>query len=296
MPGPRQKLVQAAALGAFLAICFLGEFSVRGQTTPAAPVASGARILLLPRQVVSGERATLAVLDVNGRLTPGVTVRFSNGDGLTTDATGRALFVAPLSSGVLFASIAGRAGRVTTAVLTPAEGAGETMEIRGVPKVASMADRFEITGRGFCGDADANQVTIAGKPTLVLAASPAALVVLPPEDAPAGVASVQISCGKRTAAAFSMLFVGLQLEADASPIKAGEHRTLTVHVHGTAGPILLEARNLAPEVAELSGGPITRRSSGGGGQNVATFEVVGKKQGSFLISIRLVSGNEAPRP
>src|SRR5271170_7262835 len=38
---------------------------------PAAPVpapqASGARILLLPRQIVSGERATLAVLDVNGR-------------------------------------------------------------------------------------------------------------------------------------------------------------------------------------------------------------------------------------
>jgi hypothetical protein len=286
MPGPRQRLVQVAALGAFLAIGSLGEFSARGQTVPAVPVASGARILLLPRQVVSGERATLAVLDVNGRLTPGVTVRFSNGDGLTTDATGRALFVAPLSSGVLFASIAGRAGRVTTAVLTPAEGAGETMEIRGVPKVASMADRFEMTGRGFCGDADANQVTIGGKPTLVL----------PPEDAAAGVTSVQVSCGKRTAAAFSMLFVGLQLEADASPIKAGEHRTLTVHVRGTAGPILLEARNLAPEVAELSGGPITRRSSGGGGQNVATFEVVGKKQGSFLISIRLVSGNEAPRP
>src|SRR5882724_2466584 len=48
-----------------------------------APAASGARILLLPRQVVSGERATLAVLDVSGRLTPGVTVNFSNGDKLT---------------------------------------------------------------------------------------------------------------------------------------------------------------------------------------------------------------------
>src|SRR5260221_13165229 len=82
-----------------------------------APAASGARILLLPRQVVSGERATLAVLDVNGRLTPSVTVTFSNGDALKTDATGRALFVAPLNSGVLFATIAGRAGRVATAVL-----------------------------------------------------------------------------------------------------------------------------------------------------------------------------------
>src|SRR5260370_40034262 len=67
-----------------------------------APAASGARILLLPRRIVSGERATLAVLDVNGRLTPGVTVNFSNGDRLTTDATGRALFVAPLDPGVSF--------------------------------------------------------------------------------------------------------------------------------------------------------------------------------------------------
>jgi len=295
MPAPRQKLVQVVALGAFLAICALGEFSVRGQTVPAAPVASGARILLLPRQVVSGERATLAVLDVNGRLTPGVTVRFSNGDGLTTDATGRALFVAPLSSGVMFASIAGRAGRVATAVLTPDEAAAQSMEVRGVPKVASATDRFEITGRGFCGDADSNQVTIGDKPALVLASSPASLVVLPPEDAAPGVASVQVSCAKRVAAAFWMLFVGLQLEANASPIKAGEHRTLTVHVRGTASKILLEARNLATDVAELSGGPIARHSSSGSAENLATFDVVGKKQGSFLISIRLISGNESPR-
>ena len=291
-PRTPQKILLMIALGALLAMCSLLEFAALGQTAPAA---SGARILLLPRQIVSGERATLAVLDVNGRLTPGVTVSFSNGDRLITDATGRALFVAPLSSGVMFASIAGRAGRVATAVLTPAEAAGEAIEIRGVPKVASAADRFEITGRGFCGDADSNQVAIGGKAALVLASSPASLVVLPPEDAAPGVASVQVSCGKRVAAAFSMLFVGLQLEANASPIKAGEHRTLTVHVRGTTSKILLEARNLAPEVAELSGGPITRHSSSGGGENQAIFEVVGKKQGSFLISIRLVSGNGAPR-
>ena len=262
---------------------------------PAAPAASGARILLLPHQMVSGERATLAVLDMNGRLTPGVTVSFSNGDRLTTDTTGRALFVAPLTAGMIFGSIAGRAGRVATAVLTPDEAGAESMDIRGVPRVASVADRFEITGRGFCGDADGNQVTVGGKAALVLAASPVSLVVLPPEDAAAGMASVQVSCGKRGAAAFSMLFVALQLEADASPIKAGVHRVLTVHVRGTAGKVILEARNLAPEIAELSGGPIERHASSGGAGNLATFDVVGKKQGSFLISIRLVSGNEAPR-
>src|SRR5260370_19836725 len=48
-----------------------------------APAASGARILLPPRRIVSGERATLAALDVNRRLTPAGTVNFSNEDYLT---------------------------------------------------------------------------------------------------------------------------------------------------------------------------------------------------------------------
>jgi hypothetical protein len=294
MPRCRQ-LLHLAALCATLAASPAFE---RAALTPAQepPSPANARILLLPRQVVSGERATLAVLDVNGRLTPSVTVNFSNGDRLTTDTTGRALFVAPLTPGVVFASIAGRTGRVTTAVLTPAEAAADAIEIRGVPRVANVADRFELTGRGFCGDADANRVTIGGKPALVLASSPASLVVLPAEDAGPGVAAVQVSCAKKEAAPFSLLLVGLQLEANASPIKAGDHRTLTVHVHGASGKIILEARNLAPDVAELTGGPITRKASSGGAQNQATFEVIGKKQGSFLISIRLISTGQSPRP
>src|SRR5262245_7583052 len=77
------------------------------------PPAAAGRILLLPHRIVSGERATLAVLDANGRLTPGVAVSFSNGDKFTTDATGRALFVAPLNPGVVSVSIAGRTNRVS---------------------------------------------------------------------------------------------------------------------------------------------------------------------------------------
>src|SRR5262249_19209403 len=129
------------AFALLLALLFgaIGVLRLRAQE---APPASGARILLVPRQVVSGEHATLAVLDVNGRLTPNVTVQFSNGDKLKTDATGRALFVAPLTSGVIFATIAGRAGRIATAVLTPEESASDSLAIRGVPRVASLSDRF----------------------------------------------------------------------------------------------------------------------------------------------------------
>src|SRR5213594_3711808 len=179
---------------AILIVCVIaGIFgpSVCAQQLP--PAASRARILLLPRRIVSGERATLAVLDVNGRLTPGVTVNFSNGDRLKTDATGRALFVAPLNPGVIFGSIAGRPGQVPTVILSPGGAASDSLEVSSAPRVASLADRFAILGKGFCGDADANQVAIAGQPAMGLAFSPTALVVLPPQDLQPGPAEVGIS-------------------------------------------------------------------------------------------------------
>ena len=252
----------------------------------------------MPRKIVSGERATLAVLDVSGRLTPGVTVSFSNGDRLTTDPTGRALFVAPLNPGVIFASIAGRPDQVATAILTPAETASASIEVSAVPKVASLSDRFEISGRGFCGDADLNQVTVGGQPALILASSPASLVVLPPMGMKPGAAPVEVSCAKKIVPPFLTTFVALELEADSSPLKPGEHRSLTVRVRGTTSKISLEARNLAPDIAELTGGAVVKQSSSDSANNTAQFEVVGRKRGSFLISIRLVPmvGRLNPNP
>src|SRR3989454_9347006 len=271
---------------AILIVCLIaGIFgpSVCAQQLP--PAASRARILLLPRRIVSGERATLAVLDVNGRLTPSVVVNFSNGDRVTTDATGRALFVAPLNPGVIFGAIPGRAGRVATAILAPTEAVASSMEISSAPRVASLTDRFEIFGKGFCGDADANQVRIAGQPALVLASSPVSLVILPPSDLRPGGATVEIVCAKGEARPFSLTLVGLDLVADSSPLKPGEHRGLTVRVRGITARISLEARNLAPEVAELAGGNPARALSSGGTENWARFEVTGRKSGNFLISI-----------
>src|SRR5947199_1447394 len=128
-----------------LAACMIvGVFAppLAAQQMPPAPLSpAAARILLLPRRIVSGERATLAVLDVNGRLTPGVTITFSNGDRLKTDATGRALFAAPLNPGIIFGSIEGRSGRVSTVILTPTEAAASSMEISSAPRVASLTHR-----------------------------------------------------------------------------------------------------------------------------------------------------------
>jgi hypothetical protein len=261
-----------------------------------APASSGARILLLPRQLVSGERATLAVLDVNGRLTPNVAVSFSNGDHLKTDATGRALFVAPLTTGVIFGSIDGRAGRVPSTVLSATQTTGAEIEVLTAPRIASIADRFDVTGHGFCGDADANSVTIDGQKALVLASSPMSLVILPPADANPGEANIKISCAKHDALLFPMTFVALALEADTSPLAHGAHRALRVRVSGSSAKLVLEARNLAPDIAELVGGNPAKQASSGGPDNLADFEVIGRKKGSFLISIRLLSPNVRPVP
>jgi len=180
--------------------------------------------------------------------------------------------------------------------LTPAEGAASSMEISSAPRVVSLTDRFEILGKGFCGDADANQVSIAGRGALVLASSPVSLVVLPPMELGPGPATVAVSCAKRAAPQFSVTFVELELKADTGPLKRGEHRALTARVRGTGEKISLEARNLAPDVAELAGGnPVRRLSAGGDEANIAQFEVTGKKNGTFLISIRLVPWLARPR-
>jgi hypothetical protein len=275
-----------------LAAAFLALFfSASAQKSPAS---TAGRILLLPRTIISGERATLAVLDANGRLTPRAPVVFSNGDHLLTDATGRALFVAPLNPGVIRGSIPGREGHITVTILSPEETAATAIQITSVPKIASLADRFEIIGTGFCGEADANQITVSGDPAFVLASSPTSLVVLPPPDLQPGRASVDISCAKRNGPPIEIVFVALTLEADTSPLAPGVHRQLTVRVRGTISKVTLEANNLAPDVAELTGGNPLRSSSSGGSENVAHFEVVGRKRGSFMISIRLLSS--APLP
>jgi len=234
------------------------------------------------------------VLDANGRLTPHAAVVFSNGDRLITDATGRALFVAPLNPGVIRGSIAGREGHIPVTVLSPEETAATAIQVTSVPKIASLADRFEVTGRGFCGDADANQITISGDPAFVLASSPTSLVVLPPADLQPGRASVDISCAKRNGPPLEIVFVALTLQADSSPLAPGVHRQLTVRVRGTRDKITLEAKNLAPDIAELQGGNPLQSFSSGGWENLAHFEIVGRKRGSFMISIRLLTSR--PRP
>lgn len=295
-----------------LALINIAGFAAVPAFAQKVPRASGARILLLPKTAVCGERATLAVLDVDGRLTPDVKVAFSNGDRLTTDATGRALFVAPLTPGVISGSIAGRPGKVYMVVVSAAEAAAASpaIQISSAPRFASLSDRFDVSGSRFCGEADANRVSVSGKPGLVLASSPVSLSILPPPEIDPGLARVSVACGRAAPKTFSMTLLSLSLEADASPLAPGEHRILHVRVRGTSSKVALEARNLAPEIAGLvaadeplskhenaaqeTGANLVRASSSGGAQNIARFEVVGRQLGAFIVSIRLASTQGAP--
>jgi len=260
-----------------------------------APSAKNARILLLPRKMVSGDRTTLAVLDFSGRLTPNVTVAFSNGDRVTTNSTGRAIFVAPLTAGTLYAGIQGRSGRVQTEVIA-ASADKSPARVDRAPHFASLSDRFELQGHGFCGDADKNAVQINGHPALVLASSSESLAILPPAELDPGPAEVSVSCNKSAAGWVRIVFLELALVADTSALKPGEQRTLTVRISGTAERVMLEARNLAPNVAELTGGNPARATSSGGAQNTAVFPFAGKQRGNIVVSIRLLPGAVRGQP
>jgi hypothetical protein len=259
------------------------------------PAAKNARILLLPRKMVSGDRVTLAVLDVNGRLTPGATIAFSNGDHVTTNATGRGVFVAPLTPGVLYAAIQGRPGRSPT-VVVPSGGEMSAARILEAPRFASLSDRFELQGEGFCGDADKNTVQINGQPAFVLASSSKSITILPPDYLDAGPADVTVSCNRGPAGAARVTLLSLALEADHAPMQPGQKRTLTVRISGSSERVTLEARNLAPEVAELAGGNPAKAVSSGGAENVAVFPLTGKQRGNVLVSIRLLPGVVRAQP
>jgi hypothetical protein len=259
------------------------------------PPARNARILLVPRKMITGDRTTLAALDMNGRLTPGVTIAFSNGDHVTTNSTGRGLFVAPLTPGVLYATIQGRLGRIPTLIIPPPADRSDSQAMQG-PHFASLSDRFELQGHGFCGDADKNVVQVNGRAAFVLASSSEAMTVLPPEDLDVGPAEVSVSCNKNAASWARVTFLSLSLEADNSPLQPGQKRTLTVRMGGTQEKVMLEARNLAPEIAELSGGNPTRVTSSGGAENLAQFSLTGKQHGNILVSIRLLPGAVRTKP
>ncbi len=277
----RRRLVCGAVLAA------LGAVSSAGRQDSSNP--PGAAIVL-PHKLVAGERATLAVLDATGRLTKGAVVEFTGGERVTTDATGRAAFTAPATPGVLLARLPGPDVSASTTVIAPPAILPDGVQVYDYPHVISLSDRFAVDGAGFRGEADANRALLGDQPTLVLAASPVALVLLPGPRAVEGPTQLTIEVGGRSPGPVPVTLVSLELSATKKQLAPAEKGKLAVRVHGSDQRLVIEARNLTPDVIGLPRGNVQRVTSSGGANNTAEIEMQGVRAGDFSLSVRLVPG------
>src|SRR5258706_10713989 len=139
-----------------------------------------AKTIVLPDEIPAGESATLAVLDAAGRLVPNAVVELSTGAKITTDETGRALFLAPAQAGTLTAQLPNGYPFATnvTSGIKPASGVWQEIDLgfpkalpKGGPNIIAVGDRFALRGAGFHVDANRNRVVLGGERALVLASS-----------------------------------------------------------------------------------------------------------------------------
>lgn len=252
------------------------------------PKLSAARMIIVPRKLVAGQRATLAVLDIQGQLTPDAVVEFSGGIAVKTDSTGRAAFDAPAKSKALFAHLQGRSDKVSSFIVPPTVSAEQDLVVLSYSRVVALTDRFEVSGHGFNGNADGNAASAGGKAALVLAASPVALVLMPAPGLPEGPTEFTLESRGLSAGPFPITFISLEVSAAKRSLAANERGVLAVRVHGSDAKLLIEARNLSPEIVTLPGGNTQREVTSGGDQNIARFALRGLRAGPFSISVRLV--------
>ena len=250
---------------------------------------AGANIVL-PGKLIAGQRATLAVLDAEGRLVPSAEVEFGGGSRMTTDATGRLTFPVPNEPGILRVSLAGQAANASAAVLPPAAApaAPDTLQLLDVQRMIPLGERFSIDGEGFRGAADENHVVVAGQPAIVLAASPVVLICIAGPKSEPGPAQLSVEIGSRSAGPAPVTLVRLEVAGDKPQLNAGEHGHLTVRVHGSAEPVEVEVRSLSPGVVRFLGGSTERQTTQGGKENSAAFEMLGIGGGDFSVEARLV--------
>src|SRR5215472_3689549 len=273
------------------------------QEPPKTQPSLSPRQIILPPVAVAGAPATLAVLDSQGRLLPDVTVELSGGQKVTTDATGRALLVAPSEPGTLTAKVSGVPIAASTPAIAPetpvAEGTSlstpQAAKVRAYPRVLAMHDRFTVEGSGFRGMAELNRVFLGDKQCLVLAASPRALVILPGPLVTVGAVDLRIRVDEREAGQLPVSVVLLEISGPAEAVNAGGAGKLTLKAYGTTERLTAEIRNASPEVIQLPKGNVQRIETSGGEPNTAPVEVKFVKAGNYLVSARFISA-EASQP
>lgn len=241
--------------------------------------------IVLPLELMAAQPATLAVLKANGHVASGVKVVLSNGEGVTTDESGRAHFLAPPDAGLMFARIPGAEVREAADVLPQGSSSG-SLQVTRIPKFISPESRFAIRGSGFQGDADRNRVEIGEKALLVLASSPVELIVIPPVGALPGPADLVTAEGT-TEVAVPITLVDVASDASDVQIHRGKKVTIVLRARGTSESLDLEVRSLSPRVAQFARGDEVRVRTTGGSDNSAMIQLKGLSAGPFSFAVSL---------
>jgi hypothetical protein len=245
--------------------------------------------IVMPFELLAGEPATLGVLGSDGRLQADVQLNLSDGESLTTDVSGRAHFLAPVAAGILFVQIHNARMISATDVLRP-EGADD-LKIESAPRIASLDGLLKISGSGFAGDADKNQVALNGKRALVIAASPVEFVFVPPPGLQPGVAKLDLHRGDQSASAQIVL---IRVTATPQNIPPGKKQEIMLRIFGTDEPISLELHNLRPEIVQFVKHGDVRLRSSGGSDNSVPVQARGLRAGEFSFAVQYVPGAQAP--
>ncbi len=289
---PLQRLALMFVFAASFAT-YAGAQALPKAKTPAA------RTIILPQKMVAGAPATLAALDSAGRLLPNVVVELSGGRKVTTDATGRALFVAPAEAGRLTAKVLGQEITASSTVVLPAnlsaqadaEGPSAILQLASFPHVLAIRDRFTIEGRGFRGIADVNHVYLADQPCLVVAASPISLVVLPGPHVPVGETSLRVSVAGYDTGQIPVSAVLLEFSGPPDAPDAGTQGKIILRVLGATEPLAVEVRNGSPAIIQFPGGSVQRLATSGGDENIAPVELKFLAPGNYTLTARLIPAN-----
>ena len=246
-----------------------------------------AATIVLPRIVVAGRSAMLAVLDAQGALLPGAEVEFLGGAKVTTDATGRATFTAPAEAGVFVAQSGG--ARASASVIRPQEPPPDGVQVTESPQLISLHEPFSVGGWGFRGETEGTRAWLGEQPALVLAASPVALVVQPSPRTSPGATQLMIEAGGRSPGPVTITVVSLEVSAEKQQLAPKEKARLTIRAQGSEQRLEVEVRNATPDVVKLpEGAEVLRLKTPGGAQNAAEVELEGRRTGDFSVSVRLI--------
>jgi len=238
--------------------------------------------IVLPPKLMAGHPATLAVLGVDGKLAPAVNVELGEGQTITTDRTGRAVFHVPADGNYLLAK---GAGAEAAALIDPAVAQAEPSAV-ALPPIVSLNDRFWICGAGLRGNADEDSVELNDQPTLVLASSPICLVTWPGPSAQPGRATVSVEAPGVQWRATTTL-VSLKFSPPNPPLSPGQQGQLVIRTLGSSEKLEIVAQNRTPGVLRFVRGDTQELMTGGGSENLATVSVEVISSGDFSFSARV---------